>query len=159
MRSSTICQGWLNSLPPTQGYLKKEQAIGREILLIKGRPSNKDEAWRLSNFNKLNSFLSLPIILDSKDVNSIFPDKDKNRERIIIEPNQNSIININLPNGIEKLNDSEIEENLGKIVKSTNIKNDISVCLNQASNSNLLALKVKRNSNQALEIIIQRKII
>jgi len=51
MKSSTICQEWLNSLPPTQGYLKNEQSIGRKFLLEKGMPSKKDEAWRLSNFN------------------------------------------------------------------------------------------------------------
>ena len=79
---------------------------------------------------------------------SIFPEKDKNRERIIINPNKNPILNINLPNGIEKLNNREIEENLGKVVKSTNIKNDISVCLNQASSSELVALKVKSNFNK-----------
>ena len=158
MKSSAICQEWLNSLPPTQGYLKKEQSIGRELLLEQGMPSNKDEAWRLCNFNRLNNFLSLPIIIKSEDIKykskSIFPKKDKNRERIIINPNQNPISNINLPNGIEKLDDREIEENLGKIVKSTNIKNDISVCLNQASSSELLALKVKENFNQLLEIVI-----
>ena len=76
MKSSTICQEWLNSLPPTNGCLKNEQSIGREFLLEKGMPSKKDEAWRLSNFNKLNSFFSLPIIIDSKNVNSIFPEKD-----------------------------------------------------------------------------------
>ena len=154
MKSSTICQEWLDSLPPTEGYLKNEQSIGREFLLEKGMPSNKDEAWRLSNFNRLNSFLSLPAIIDKEDIKSIFPEKDKNRERIIINPNQNPILNSNLPNGIEKLSNIEIEANLGKIVKSTNIKNDISVCLNQASSAELLALKVKRNFNQSLEIVI-----
>ena len=49
---------------------------------------------------------------------------------------------LDLPNGIEKLNDIEIEDNLGTIVKSTNIKNDISVCLNQASSLEILALKI-----------------
>ena len=158
MKSSTICQEWLNSLPPTQGYLKTEQSIGRELLLEKGMPSNKDEAWRLCNLNRLNSFLSLPIIVNSEDIKykskSIFPKKDQNRERIIINPNNNPILNIDLPNGIEKLNDKEIKENLGKIVKTSNIKDDISVCLNQASSSDLLALKVKKNSTQSLEIVI-----
>jgi hypothetical protein len=154
MNSSTICQKWLDSLQQTEGCLKNEQAIGREFLLEKGMPSKKDEAWRLSNFKKLNSFLSLPTTIDSADIKSIFPEKDKNRERIIINPNENPILNINLPNGIEKLNNREIEDNLGKIVKSSNIKNDISVCLNQASSSDLLALKVKRNFNQSLEIVI-----
>ncbi len=158
MKSSTICEKWLNSLPQTQGYLKNEQSIGREFLSGKGMPSKKDEAWRLSNFNRLNSFLTLPTIIGSEDIKSkfksIFPEKDKNRERIIINPNKNPIFNINLPEGIEELNDREIEENLGKIVCSTNIKNDISVCLNQASSLQLLALKVKRNSNQSLEIVI-----
>ena len=158
MKSSTICQEWLDSLPTSEGYLKNEQSIGREFLLEKGLPSNKDEAWRLSNFNRLNSFLSLPTIIDSEDIQSklkpIFPEKDENRERIIINPKDNSILNINLPNGIEKLNNIEIEENLGKIVKSTNIKKDISVCLNQASSLEILALKVKRNFNHSLEIVI-----
>jgi Fe-S cluster assembly protein SufD len=150
----TICREWINSLPSTQGCLKKEQSLGRELLLEQGIPSNKDEAWRLSNFNRLNSFLSLPIIINSEDIKSNFPDKDKNSERIIINPNNNQFININLSNGIEKLNDKEIEENLGKIVKSTKVKNDLSVCLNQASSSELLALKVKRNFNKSLEIVI-----
>ena len=119
-------------------------------------PSDKDEAWRLCKFNLLNSFLSLPIIINKTDLSSkyIFPEKEKDRERIIIYPHENPIININLPNGIEKLNDREIEENIGKIVTSTNIKNDISVSLNQASSSEILALKVKRNMNESLEIVI-----
>ena len=154
MKSSTICQEWLNSLPPTQGCLKKEQSLGRELLLKHGMPSNKDEAWRLCNFNRLNSFLSLPIIIKSEEVKCNFPNKDKNSERIIINPNRNQFLNINLPNGIEKLNDREIEENLGKIVKSTKVKNDLSVCLNQASSAELLALKVKSNFNKSLEIVI-----
>ncbi|AIQ96243.1 Fe-S cluster assembly protein SufD [Prochlorococcus sp. MIT 0801] len=154
MKSSTLCQEWLNSLPPTQGCLKKEQSLGRELLLENGMPSNKDEAWRLCNFNRLYSFLSLPTIIKSEDVKSKFPEKEENSERIIINSNRNQFININLSNGIEKLNDKEIEENLGKIVKSTQVKNDLSVCLNQASSSELLALKVKRNFNKSLEIVI-----
>ena len=156
MKPSTICREWLNSLPPIEGFLKNEQSTGREFLLEKGMPSKKDEAWRLSNFNKLNSFLSLPTIIDSEDIKlkSTFPNKDESRARIIINPNKNPIPNNILPNGIEKLNNQEIEDNLGKIIKSTNIKNDISVYLNQASSSELLALKVKRNFNQSLEIVI-----
>ena len=83
MKSSTICREWLNSLPPTQGCLEKEQSLGRELLSKHGIPSNKDEAWRLCNFNRLNSFFSLPIINKSVDVKSKFPDKDKDSERII----------------------------------------------------------------------------
>ncbi len=154
MKSSTICREWLNSLPPTQGCLEKEQSLGRELLSKHGMPSNKDEAWRLCNFNRLNSFFSLPIINKSEDVKSKFPNKDKDSERIIINPNRNQFLNINLPNGIEKLNDKEIEENLGKIIKSTKVKNDLSVCLNQASSAKLLALKVKSSFNKSLEIVI-----
>ena len=124
MKSSIICQEWLDSLPTTEGYLKNEQSIGREFLLEKGMPSKEDEAWRLSNFKKLNNFLSLPTIIDREYDQSIFPEQDEDRERIIINPNKNPMLNINLPNGIEKLNDREIEDNLGKIVRSTNIKND-----------------------------------
>ena len=154
MKSSTICQDWVDSLPTTRGCLKKEQSLGRELLLEKGIPSNKDEAWRLCNFNRLNSFLSLPTIIKSEDVKSKFPDKDKNRERIIINSNRNQFENIDLSNGIQKLNDREIEESLSKIVKSTNVKNDFSVCLNQASSLELLALKVRRDFNKSLEIVI-----
>ena len=156
MKSTSICQEWLNSLPPTQGYLKKEQTIGRELLSLKGMPSNKDEAWRLCNFKRLNNFLSLPIItneqcISSKD-NLKLPEKDKNRERIIISSNKNS--NDKLPRGIEALTDKEINENIGKVIKSKKTKNDLSVSLNQASNSALLALKVKSNFNESLEIVI-----
>ncbi len=146
MKSSTLCGEWLNSLPPTQGYLKKEQSIGRELLCKKGMPSNKDEAWRLCNFNRLNVFLTLPRINNKKNLSSkfknILPKKEKNRERIVIHPNENPNINIKLPDGIEKLNDREIEENLGTIFKSTIIKIVISVCLYQAASYVLLGLFV-----------------
>ena len=156
MKPSTICQEWLDSLPQTEGCLKKEQSIGRELLLEKGMPSNKDEAWRLCNFNRLNSFLSLPIIFNCENIASkiILPEKDDNCERIIIKPNKNQISDINLPVGIEKLNESEIDNHIGTIVNSTNVKNDISVSLNQASSSELLALKIKRNFKKSLEIVI-----
>jgi len=158
MKSSAICREWLKSLPPAQGYLKQEQSIGRELLLENGMPSSKDEAWRLSNFSRLNSFLALPMTTNHKDIKSklrlTLPNKDENRERIVIEPYKNPMLNINLPSGIEKLNNREIKDNLGKVVNSSKIKNDISVSLNQASSSELLALKVKRNFNQSLEIII-----
>ena len=72
MKSSTICEEWLNSLPPTQGCLQTEQSIGREFLSEQGMPSKKDEAWRLSNFNRLNSFLTLPTIIGSEDIKSKF---------------------------------------------------------------------------------------
>ena len=92
MNSSAICRKWLKSLPPTQGYLKKEQSIGRQLLLEKGMPSKKDEAWRLCNFNRLNSFLSLPIIINNNDFSSklkyIYPEKD--RERIAHQIHQSS---------------------------------------------------------------------
>ena len=156
MKPSTICQEWINSLPPTQGCLKKEQSIGREFILEKGMPSKKDEAWRLCNFNRFNSFLSLPTIINTDDIKSkfIFPKKEEDSERIIIKPTINQFSNITLPNGIEKLNESEIENHLGTIVKSTNVKNDISVSLNQASSIELLALKVTRNFKKSLEIVI-----
>ena len=156
MKSSIICREWLNSLPPTQGYLNKEQSIGRELLLEKGMPSRKDEAWRLCNFNRLNSFLSLPTIFNSDDIKSelIFPEIDENSARIIIKPNENNVFNINLPNGIEHISESELDDHLGTIVNSTNVKNDISVGLNQASSYELLALKVKCNFNKSLEIVI-----
>ena len=156
MKPSTICRKWLNSLPPTQGCLKKEQSIGRELLLEKGMPSRKDEAWRLCNFNRLNSFLSLPTICNSDDIKSelIFPEIDENSARIIIKPNENNVLNINLPNGIEHMSESELDDHLGTIVNSTNVKNDISVGLNQASSYELLALKVKCNFNKSLEIVI-----
>ena len=157
MKSSISCRQWLKSLPPTKGYLKKEQKIGRELLLEKGMPSIEDEAWRLCNFKRLNNFLSLPIFINEKNITSkltsIIPEKDKDREIIIINSHKNPTINIDLPNGIERLNDIEIEENLGNIIKSTHVEKDISVSLNQASSSELLALKVKSNFNKSLEIV------
>ena len=158
MKPSTICHEWLDSLPQTQDYLKEEQLKGKEFLSDRGMPSKKDEAWRFSNLNSLNSFFSLPAAIESENIQSelksIYPEKDENRERIIINPNKKAGLNINLPKGIEKLNKKEIEDNLGKIVKSTNIRNDISVCLNQVFSLEILALKIKSNFNQSLEIII-----
>ena len=85
---------------------------------------------------------------------SCFPKKDHNRERIILNPNRKQLENINLPNGIEQLDKREIEKNLGKIIKISEIKDDISVSLNQAANSDLLALKINKDFVEKLEIIV-----
>ena len=65
MKSSAICREWLNSLPPIQGYLKKEQSIGRDFLFEKGMPSNKDEAWRLCNLNRIKKCEEYYCLMDT----------------------------------------------------------------------------------------------
>ena len=156
MKSSSTCNKWLKDLPPIQGYLKNEQLIGREFLLENGMPSKKDEAWRFCNLNRLNSFLSLPLNHIKKDslLNKNLPKKDKNRARIIINSTIDSYQDLNLPYGIQQLDKQEIEKNLGQIIKIASRKDDISVSLNQASNSQLLALKVKKDVYESLEIVV-----
>ncbi len=153
MKSSAICRNWLKSLPPTQGSLQKEQEFGRERLLEKGIPSAQDEAWRLSNFNRLNEFFSLPLTIKKKS-NPKFPDQENIIERLILNTNNGIPIDIDLPEGITKLSNREIEENIGSIIKTCNIENDFSVSINQAASSDLLALKINHNVTQSLEIII-----
>jgi len=156
MKSSIDYRQWLDSLPPTKGLLKNEQILGRELLSKKGIPSNTDEAWRFSNLNRLNSFFSLPVKKKdcSKNLTSVLPTEEKGRERIIIDAKKGLIKNINFPKGIRQLNEEEIEANLGQVIKTSKIKNDLSVSLNQAASSELLALKINNNASEALEIIV-----
>ena len=157
MKYSSTCKEWLNSLPAAQGYLRQEQIKGRELLLKLGMPTKRDEAWRLCNLNRLNSFLSLPVnhtISDySANTNFNFPKKETNRTRIIINSNSEQLKNNILPKGITQLNQDEIDKYLGQIVKVSNIKYDLGVFLNQAINSDLLALKINKNASESLEII------
>ena len=158
MKSSATFDKWLQSLKPTEGHLSKEQIIGREFLSTKGMPSNKDEAWRFSNLNRLNHFVSLPISNKHKDwsANKSFnlPQKDENWQRIILNSNKDLMKNIDLSKGIRQLNKEEVENNLGKIVKTLNNKDNTSVYLNQAVSSELLALKINNNAHECLEIIV-----
>ncbi len=152
MKSSAICRNWLKSLPPTQGNLQKEQVFGREHLFEKGIPSAQDEAWRLSNLKRLNEFFSLPLTIKEKS-NPQLPHQEKNIKRLILNTN-NAIKDIDLPKGITRLSNREIEENIGDIIKTCQIKNDLSVSINQAASSDLLALRVNHNVTQSLEIIV-----
>ncbi len=153
MKSAAICRNWLKSLPPTQGNLQKEQDFGRERLFDIGIPSPQDEAWRLSNLNRLNEFFSLPLTIKERS-NPQFPDQEKSIKRLILNANNGILENIDLPEGITKLSNREIEENIGNIIKTCNIKNDLSVSMNQAASSNLLALKINNKTTQSLEIIV-----
>ena len=153
MKSSAICRNWLKSLPPAEGNLEKEQIFGRERLLEKGIPSPNDEAWRLSSLNRLNELFSLPLTI-KKNTSSRFPDEAEKVTRLILSTNNNLIENINLPEGISHLNNREIDKNLGNIIKNCTMKNDLTVSLNQAASSDLLALRVNHNVIQNLEIII-----
>ncbi len=153
MKSSAICRKWLKSLPPTQGNLQKEQVFGRERLFGKGIPSPQDEAWRLSNLKRLNEFFSLPLTIKDRS-NHQFLTQEKSIKRLILNTNNCIMKDIDLPEGITKLTDREIEESLGNIIKTCHIKNDLSVSINQAASSELLALRIKHNVTQSLEIII-----
>ncbi len=152
MKSSAFCRNWLKSLPPTQGDLQKEQVFGRKRLLEKGIPSPEDEAWRLSNLNRLNEFFALPLTIKERS-NHHFPEQEKSIKRLILNTNKCILEDI-LPEGITKLSNREIEENIGNIIKTCNIKNDLAVSINQAASSDLLALRINQNVTQSLEIII-----
>ncbi len=153
MKSSAICRKWLKSLPPTQGNLQKEQAFGRQRLFEKGIPSPQDEAWRLSHLNRLNELFSLPLTIKERS-NPQFPDQEKSMKRLILNASNSIIEDIDLPKGITKLSNREIEENIGSIIKTCHVKNDLSVSINQAASSDLLALRINHNVTQSLEIII-----
>ncbi len=149
---------WLTSLPDPKGKLKEVQVRGRKSLPNIDSPSKKNEIWRLTNLDRLKAIFDLPIAFKGSESEEnraeYWPDSPEPVFRISLDPNEDSIESIKLPEGIRLLNNNEIEQILGHVVNRCECNNNWLVTINKASSYHLLALKIQGRSIPPLEIIM-----
>ena len=152
------CKEWIDSLPTPNDILKETQKSGRKVLESISMPNNKEERWRLSKLNSVNKMLQLPTKISGQKINQTakksYPREEDNVLRLILDQYDNPLNNISLPNGIRKLDNSEIKKVLENSI-SRNIQNkDFLTSINHASNKQVIALSIETEGIANLEIII-----
>ncbi len=153
----TTCHQWLASLPAPSGILQKLQRRGRDSLGSIGLPNKDLESWRLTDLSKLKDFFKPPSTPGTNYNSNEFADAPNNAARIVLNTFNETPESSNLPPGVEQLSAEELESYLGTAINQFEHKNDWQVSLNEASTTQLIALKVKENNHSSLELIIQNQ--
>ncbi len=153
------CRQWIEALPAPQGLLETVQRRGRESLLKQAIPTNSLEAWRLTDLKQIKNLLTRPISSEkdplNKDHQEQLAKRPNNGLRILLDPWNDHMESIKLPNGIRLLTINELEQSLGQNLNQCSLNNDWQVCLNTASANKILALKVSAQKLPPIELIIK----
>ncbi len=154
-----VSRQWLETLPAPHGVLQKLQQRGRNALTKNELPTNSLEAWRLTDLKRLEKLFSLTVVTKSeiplKPFSNSWVKSPKNGFRIVMDPQRDPLEGIILPDGIRPLTPLELEQNLGQVLKSCLCSNDWPIAINNASATNLLALKVEGQDLPPLELITE----
>ena len=140
---------WAESLPNPEGYLKESQIKSRNHLKENGLPTKEIEAWRLTNPRKLKKIFDFPVStskklpLGHKNLSKEIDQLEGNVHIILDSLKEDPIENLDLPKGVRALTSEEIKLNLGDIIYNNSDIEKSSIIINEASNTQLLALKVE----------------
>ena len=153
----TNCQ-WLDEFPEHEGLLEEIQSQGRKYLGENNLPSKENETWRLTNLKRIERILNSTNENHRKNksssTNIVYPSEPKEGCRIIIDKSNLDYKNIDLPDGIELIDENNKEYIPGEIIGKFPKLNKWQLALNNASIKNILALKVSGEDVKPIELII-----
>ena len=145
---------WIDSTPVKSGLFKQTQIDARQKLKENGIPKKTFEAWRLTNSTLLAEFFSLPLNSNQEKLKlKKISDLKANSVKLIFKDERSFIAN--LSNDIEELDEKEIKSHLSNNSNSKNNNYDFNKTINEASNHQLIGLRVKGKVKKSLEISIQ----
>ncbi len=139
---------WLSQLPPASGALAAVQQRGREALAEQGVPSSRSEDWRFTDLSLLQG-----IPLGAPSAANPTPSAEASVLRLRLDGCSDPLAGVALPDGLEPLTATEIAQGLGHTLAATSCQNHWPVELNQASATQVLALRVKSRASAALELV------
>ncbi len=152
------CQQWLETLPSPSGVLEEIQRNGRDAIFKQEFPFKALEEWRLTDLNRLEDVLKLPIATETSNQNLLktnkWPEKQKCGFRIVLHPNCQPYNSLDLPPGLRVLTIDEIHKNIGNTLGLLNVNNDWPIRINEAATHQLLALKVEGRNVPPIELIM-----
>ena len=134
---------WLTSLPSPSGLLEKVQRDGRSSLSQLELPNRKQESWRFSAVDRLESIFSRPLQGSrSHGIDQPIPAAPSNGLRLHLDTDQNQLRSLTLPVGLSWLTEAEINTYLGSSLACFGSESDWLVELNHAATQHLLALRI-----------------
>ncbi len=145
---------WIDSIPVSSGLLRQNQILAREQLKKNGIPKKSCEEWRLTNSELLKEFFKHPLYSKNQKL-QLKGIADSRTSSVKLSFNSEGRFEANIGNGIEKLNEKEMNLYLSENSTSRNNNYDFNKTINEASNNQLIGFRVKGNEKKSLEIAIQ----
>ena len=144
----TIEADWLTRLPAPSGQLSPVQQRGRESLLAAGLPSRRQEDWRLTDLDRLQHLLDLPLPASGvAPDNAAFPGTEPEAQNpawsLLLDGVRNPLDGVTLPDGVTVLSDADLQQALGHTLERCGCASAWPVELNQAISSQVLALRIR----------------
>ena len=127
------------------------QERGQVNLEKLGLPSRRQEAWRLTDLKRLEAMASLPPA--EGVVEQSWPLVAQGVTRLVIGTEADPLETVQLPEGVSRLSDSEVEQALGHTLDRCGCAETWPVELNHAHSRHVVALRV-RGSVAPLEIVL-----
>ncbi len=158
MKPSMLCQEWLTSLSKPDGILQEIQKQSRDSIQKVGLPSKNDEDWRVTNFKRLQKILEIPIAkgkkIDLKPELNILKSTKNKVWQFTLSPELQEFSKMELPNGVELINEKELQIYLGNNIELFKCKEEWSTLINECSAGQVLGLKVTGKDLPTLEVLI-----
>lgn len=134
-----------------KSVLAPVQERGQVNLEKLGLPSRRQEAWRLADLKRLEAMASLPPAQGV--VEQSWPSVAQAVTRLVIGTEADPLETVQLPEGVSRLSDSELEQALGHTLDRCGCAETWPVELNHAHSRHVVALRV-RGSVAPLEIVL-----
>jgi len=134
-----------------KSVLAPVQERGQVNLEKLGLPSRREEAWRLADLKRLEAMASLPPA--EGVVEQSWPAVAQAVTRLVIGTEADPLETVQLPEGVSRLSDSEVEQALGHTLDRCGCAETWPVELNHAHSRHVVALRV-RGSVAPLEIVL-----
>jgi FeS assembly protein SufD len=133
--------------------LHSERRAARLALQSSGLPGRRQEAWRFTDLTLLTTLTPQPLAPEAGQRPTL-PSPAAHTFRLDLE-NPDAVAGSSWPDGVERLEGSELEAALGRVLADTGTDGDWAVTLTNAIAPTVLALRIRGAVSPCLELVSQ----
>jgi hypothetical protein len=139
--------------PDAAGPLAAARRRGLEGLRERPLPSRREEAWRFTDLGALRALRPCRLLASGPDPAAHWPAPAAGSLRLRLDGVADPLAGQSLPQGLEALTDTDLEQALGQTLAATGCREHWPVSLNKASACRVLALRVRGEVAPLLELV------
>jgi Fe-S cluster assembly protein SufD len=143
------------ALAAPSGPLAPVQQRGLTSLAQRSMPGRRDEAWRFTDLAALTALDPAGLLAAPADHagGAALPSPAPGSLRLRLDAPGDPLAGVALPEGLSRLSDSEVQEQLGQVLEANGCRDHWPVLLNKAAASRVLALRVRGAVAPTLELV------
>jgi Fe-S cluster assembly protein SufD len=135
------------------GPLAAVRRRGRERLLARPLPSRREEAWRFTDLRALGAVPPSRLLRSGGEPPSRWPAAAADTLRLRLDGSADPLAGVALPEGLEALAETDLEQSLGHTLAATGCREHWPVSVNKVTAPRVLALRVRGAVAPLLELV------